>query len=142
MLRSFHVLIGSSKRPLLEKYWVEREDHQEEEEEGGGDKRDLGGILPGLTPVDSFLELYEAASNNTGPGSSQTRPDTILNSGRQTFVHFSREGLLYVAEVRKEASPLVVFELLYSVYHVFVEYFEEVTEVALKDNFVTAYMVR
>lgn len=57
------------------------------------------------------------------------------------LVHIQRNGLYYLATIQNEVPPLLVIDFLQRLYDVFQEYFTNVTESSLKENFSTVYQL-
>lgn len=52
-----------------------------------------------------------------------------------------RYGLFFIANVQLEVQPLLVTEFLHRVVDVFRDYFNEVSEESIKENFITVYQL-
>lgn len=63
----------------------------------------------------------------------------IIALPRFYLIHIYRNGLFYLAILTQEVYPLMVIEFLYRVADTFQEYFGEVNEGSVKNNFVTVY---
>ncbi|RKP10998.1 Mu homology domain-containing protein [Thamnocephalis sphaerospora] len=85
--------------------------------------------------VDCFLELVERQDG------AMEEVEPVARLYRHTFVHIVRDGLTYLAVLNREVSPMLVLEFLQRVHDIFHDYFGDITEVVLKDNFVTVYML-
>ncbi|KAI8050258.1 Mu homology domain-containing protein [Syncephalis plumigaleata] len=85
--------------------------------------------------VDHFRELVDQQEG----GIVEVPP--VLRSQRHTFVHTLRDGLTYLTIVDRELSPLLALTFLQHISDIFHDYFGEVTDVIIKDNFVTVYML-
>ncbi len=88
--------------------------------------------LIGRNIVDYFLvEL--------GKVSSLEEVNPVISTPRFFVVNVRHESLWFLAAVQNETSPLMIIEWLYRVVEIFKEYFGEVSDVQLKENFVTVY---
>ena len=85
--------------------------------------------------VDHFLDLLHASENGEG-----LLP--VIHGGKYYIAHVRHNDLFFVAPIQGDVSPLLVIEFLHRVAEVFKDYFRDVTEDHLKDNFVTVYSVR
>ncbi|KAI9591176.1 AP-3 complex subunit MU-1 [Syncephalis fuscata] len=85
--------------------------------------------------VDHFRELVEQQEG----GLVEVPP--VLRSQRHTFVHMLCDGMIYLTIVDRELSPLLVLTFLRHISDIFHDYFGDVTDVVIKDNFVTVYML-
>ncbi|RKP25737.1 Mu homology domain-containing protein [Syncephalis pseudoplumigaleata] len=81
--------------------------------------------------VEHFREIVEQQEG----GIVEVPP--VLRSQRHTFVHLLSDGLTYLTIVDRELSPLLALTFLRHISDIFHDYFGEVTDVIIKDNFVT-----
>ena len=89
--------------------------------------------------VEAFWSAVLAAD---GDGtSSSAAPSPALVVSRHALLHVRRAGLYLVGAVERDVPPLLVLELLGRIADVFELYFRELSEEALRDNFVTAYQL-
>merc|ERR1712188_71795 len=84
--------------------------------------------------VDHFLDLLHASENGEG-----LLP--VIRGGKYYIAHVRHNDLFFVAPIQGDVSPLLVIEFLHRVAEVFKDYFRDVTEDHLKDNFVTVYSI-
>lgn len=63
----------------------------------------------------------------------------LLPHGHVHFLWIKHNNLYLVAATRKNANASMVFSFLYKVVEVFSEYFKELEEESVRDNFVTVY---
>uniref|UniRef100_A0A7S0BPA5 MHD domain-containing protein n=1 Tax=Rhodosorus marinus TaxID=101924 RepID=A0A7S0BPA5_9RHOD len=63
----------------------------------------------------------------------------VLSTTNGVIIHIHKNNLFFVASVRRDVMPLVVVEFLMRVADIFVDYFGELNENAIKDNFITVY---
>lgn len=63
----------------------------------------------------------------------------FLPTAKGALVHLYRNGLFFLASVLTDTQPLFVTQFLTSLADVFVDYFGELNEHAIKDNFITVY---
>ena len=76
---------------------------------------------------------------NKAPSPSQVPP--VIITPKFYLVHVQRNGLYFLATVQNEVPPLLVLDFLQRLYDVFHEYFSNVNEGTLKENFSTVYQV-
>ncbi len=65
----------------------------------------------------------------------------VLIHGRYHILSIIRDDLFFVASVTGETSPLLIFEFLHRVADIFIDYFGEIDETTIKDNFSTVYQL-
>lgn len=63
----------------------------------------------------------------------------FLPTPKGALIHLHRNGLFFLASVLSDTQPLFVTQFLESLADVFVDYFGELNEHAIKDNFITVY---
>lgn len=63
----------------------------------------------------------------------------FLSTPKGALIHLQRNGLFFLASVLSDTQPLFVTQFLQSLADVFVDYFGELNEHAIKDNFITVY---
>lgn len=63
----------------------------------------------------------------------------FLPTPKGALIHLHRNGLFFLASVLTDTLPLFVTQFLESLADVFVDYFGELNEHAIKDNFITVY---
>lgn len=83
--------------------------------------------------IEKFLPLVlelEEDSNSSSP---------IVVSGDVTFVYIKYNNLYIVATTKINANAALIFSFLHRIVHVFVEYFKELEEESIRDNFVLIY---
>jgi len=73
--------------------------------------------------------------------SSPTEVPPVIITPKFYLVHVQRNGIYYLAAVQNEVPPLLVVDFLQRLYDVFVEYFTNVTEGTLKENFSSVYQL-
>ena len=88
--------------------------------------------------VEAFWSAVLAADSD---GTSSAAPSPALVVSRHALLHVRRAGLYLVGAVERDVPPLLVLELLGRIADVFELYFRELSEEALRDNFVTAYQL-
>ncbi|KAG0053065.1 AP-3 complex subunit mu-2 [Gryganskiella cystojenkinii] len=76
-------------------------------------------------------------------GEDVTREDVlpILSSPTYQLINIYRDGLTYLSPVTKEVDPMMVFEFLHRIPDILQEYFGQVSETVIKENFVTVYQL-
>ena len=89
--------------------------------------------------VEAFWSAVLAADSDGAPSSSAPSPALVVS--RHALLHVRRAGLYLVGAVERDVPPLLVLELLGRIADVFELYFRELSEEALRDNFVTAYQL-
>jgi len=65
----------------------------------------------------------------------------VLSNGKFFIINVQRDGLYLLAVVTGEIAPLLVIEFLHRVLQIFQDYFAEVNENTIKDNFSTVYQI-
>lgn len=63
----------------------------------------------------------------------------IIQHGDTTFIYIKYNNLYLVATSRKNANVAMVFSFLHKIVQVFCEYFKELEEESIRDNFVIVY---
>lgn len=63
----------------------------------------------------------------------------FLPTPKGALIHLHRNGLFFLASVLTDTQPLFVTQFLESLADIFVDYFGELNEHAIKDNFITVY---
>lgn len=70
----------------------------------------------------------------------QNRPSTpILTSNNITYIHLRHSNLYLLALTRRNSNALSILLFLHRLVEVFSEYFNELEEESLRDNFVIVY---
>ncbi|KAK3829383.1 MAG: Mu homology domain-containing protein [Benniella sp.] len=72
-----------------------------------------------------------------------TREDVlpIISSPKYQLINVYRDGLTYLSPVTKEVDPMMIFEFLHRIPDIMQEYFGQVSETVIKENFVTVYQL-
>ncbi|ORY01164.1 AP-3 complex subunit MU-1 [Basidiobolus meristosporus CBS 931.73] len=83
--------------------------------------------------VDYFL--------NVTKGMPQEEVLPLIDTPQGNYVQIYRDSLTFLTTVSAEVEPLLVLEFLHRVVDLLVEYFSEVSESIIKDNFVTVYQL-
>lgn len=83
---------------------------------------------------DYFWDQVNKASNT-----NEVPP--VIITPKFYLVHIQRNGMYFLATIQNEVPPLLVIDFLQRLYDVFQEYFSNVTESTLKENFSTVYQV-
>lgn len=83
---------------------------------------------------DYFWDLVSKA-----PNPAEVTP--VIITPKFYLVHVQRNGIYYLATIQNEVPPLLVIDFLQRLYDVLVEYFTNVTESSLKENFSTVYQL-
>lgn len=85
-----------------------------------------------MSCVDKFMTLLMAMEEegNISP---------IIQHGNVTFIYIKYNNLYLVATSKKNANVALVFSFLHKIVQVFVEYFKELEEESIRDNFVIIY---
>uniref|UniRef100_A0A7S0W2X6 MHD domain-containing protein n=1 Tax=Hemiselmis tepida TaxID=464990 RepID=A0A7S0W2X6_9CRYP len=65
----------------------------------------------------------------------------VLVTPKYYLIHVQRYGMFFIANVQMEVQPLLVTEFLHRVVDVFRDYFNEVSEESIKENFITVYQL-
>jgi len=73
--------------------------------------------------------------------SSPTEVPPVIITPKFYLVHIQRNGLYYLATIQNEVPPLLVIDFLQRLYDVFQEYFTNVNESSIKENFSTIYQL-
>lgn len=81
---------------------------------------------------DYFFEVQEKAS-------SPHDISPIIPTPHYYLISILRDRLHFVAVINKETQPLFVIEFLHRIVDTFVEYFDECSERAIKENYVVVY---
>jgi len=82
--------------------------------------------------IDKFMPLVmESEENGT--------PTPILQYDNTTFSYIKHNNLYIMAATRKNANVALVFVFLHKLVEVFTEYFKELEEESIRDNFVIIY---
>lgn len=63
----------------------------------------------------------------------------IIQHGNTTFIFIKYNSLYLVATSKKNANVTMVFSFLHKLVQVFIEYFKELEEESIRDNFVLIY---
>ncbi|XP_066298442.1 AP-1 complex subunit mu-1 isoform X2 [Branchiostoma lanceolatum] len=82
--------------------------------------------------IDKFMPLLMEREEDL-----QTSP--IISTDEVTFVYIKYNNLYMVATTKKNANVALVFSFLYKVVQIFMEYFKELEEESIRDNFVIIY---
>ena len=112
VLASLFILNGAS-HTVLEKHWRE------------------------LVPRRAVDEFWTALQRQGGPSCAPP----ALQVGRLVLLHVSRGPLLLVGVLERDVPALVVIELLHRVGDLLERYLKELSESALRANFVTVYQL-
>ncbi|KAF9116199.1 AP-3 complex subunit mu-2 [Mortierella sp. AM989] len=118
MIESLFVLSPTGK-VIIEKHWHE--------------------VIPRRV-VDYF---NEQVSKIMAAGEDVTREDVlpIIASPKYQLINVYRDGLTYLSPVTQEVDPIMVFEFLHRFSDIMLEYFGQVSETMIKENFVTVYQL-
>ncbi|KAG0368445.1 AP-3 complex subunit mu-2 [Gamsiella multidivaricata] len=118
MIESLFVLSPTGK-VIIEKHWHE--------------------LIPRRV-VDYFNEQVSKA---IASGEDLTREDVlpIISSPKYQLINVYRDGLTYLSPITKEVDPMMVFEFLHRIPDIMQEYFGQVSETVIKENFVTVYQL-
>mmetsp|Transcript_56464 Transcript_56464/g.115551 ORF Transcript_56464/g.115551 Transcript_56464/m.115551 type:complete len:421 (-) Transcript_56464:297-1559(-) len=65
----------------------------------------------------------------------------VLVTPKYYLIHVQRYGMYFIAVLNREVTPLLVTEFLHRVVDVFRDYFNEVSEESIKENFITVYQL-
>jgi len=65
----------------------------------------------------------------------------VLSLTRYYLIHVQKSSLFFLAIVARDLPPLIVIEFLNRVSNIFSDYFFNLNEYVLKDNFITAYQL-
>uniref|UniRef100_A0A4W3GZC6 Adaptor related protein complex 1 subunit mu 3 n=1 Tax=Callorhinchus milii TaxID=7868 RepID=A0A4W3GZC6_CALMI len=85
-----------------------------------------------MSEIDHFLPMLMQMEED-GPGSP------IFTHGHVHFLWIRHSNLYLVAVTKKNGNAALVFSFLYKIIQVFTEYFKEVEEESIRDNFVIVY---
>ncbi|KAL8605872.1 AP-1 complex subunit mu-1 [Nucella lapillus] len=85
-----------------------------------------------MSVIDKFMPLLME-----GEDDSNVTP--ILTHGTVTFLYIKYNNLYLVATSKKNANVSLVFSFLHKLVQIFVEYFKELEEESIRDNFVIIY---
>ncbi|XP_072023671.1 AP-1 complex subunit mu-1-like isoform X1 [Amphiura filiformis] len=85
-----------------------------------------------MSKIDKFMPLVmdREEEGNLSP---------ILSHGGTTFMYIKFNNLYLVTTSKKNANVSLVFTILHKICHVFQEYFKELEEESIRDNFVLIY---
>ncbi|KAF9179875.1 AP-3 complex subunit mu-2, partial [Haplosporangium sp. Z 27] len=85
----------------------------------------------------------EQVSKTMAAGEDVTREDVlpIIASPKYQLINIYRDGLTYLSPVTTEVDPIMVFEFLHRFSDIMLEYFGQVSETVIKENFVTVYQL-
>ena len=86
------------------------------------------------TCCDLFWAEVQAASH-------PTEVNPVLVTPKFYLIHVQRYGMFFIAVVQREVTPLLVTEFLHRVVDVFRDYFNEVSDESIKENFITVYQL-
>ncbi|KAJ1495609.1 Mu homology domain-containing protein [Baffinella frigidus] len=86
------------------------------------------------TCCDLFWGEIQAATNP-----QEVNP--VLVTPKHYLIHVQRYGMYFIAVLQREVTPLFVTEFLHRVVDVFRDYFNEVSEESIKENFITVYQI-
>ncbi|KAG0091215.1 AP-3 complex subunit mu-2 [Podila epicladia] len=117
MIESLFVLSPTGK-VIIEKHWHD--------------------LIP-RTIVDFFNDQVTKAM----AGDDITRQDVlpIIPSAKYQLINIYRDGLTYLSPVSSEVDPMMVFEFMHRIADIMQEYFGQVSETVIKENFVTVYQL-
>ncbi|CAG8489712.1 1908_t:CDS:2, partial [Acaulospora colombiana] len=76
--------------------------------------------------------------------SNQTSSEDVLpiiSTPKYQLVHVYRSGLTFLSPVTNEVDALLVLEFLHRIVDILAEYFGEIAETSIKDNFDTVYQL-
>ncbi|RHZ79486.1 hypothetical protein Glove_144g128 [Diversispora epigaea] len=65
----------------------------------------------------------------------------IISTPKYQLVHVYRSGLTFLSPVSKEVDALLVLEFLHRIVDILAEYFGEIAEISIKDNFDIVYQL-
>ncbi|XP_022087892.1 AP-1 complex subunit mu-1-like [Acanthaster planci] len=85
-----------------------------------------------MSSVDKFMTLILDTEEE-----GQVSP--IITHGAVTFMYIKYNNLYLVACTKKNANVALVFTMLHKIVEVFIEYFKELEEESIRDNFVLIY---
>jgi len=87
------------------------------------------------TIVDQFWDEVLKLS----PFLSEVLP--VIPTQRYYLIHVQKNGIFFLAIVARDVAPLLVLEFLNRVACIFSDYFADLNDSVLKDNFITAYQL-
>jgi len=93
--------------------------------------RDYRGDMPAGI-IDKFMPLVTENEEN-----GDTTP--IIQYDKTTFAYIKHNNLYLVATTRRNANIALIFVFLHKLVEVFTEYFKEIEEESVRDNFVIIY---
>jgi len=97
-------------------------------------EKNFRGII-NRTVVDQFWdEVIKFA-----PFYSEVPP--VITTQRYYLVHVQKSGVFFLAVLAKDVAPLFALEFLNRLACIFSEYFADLNDAVLKDNFITAYQL-
>ncbi|XP_064626078.1 AP-1 complex subunit mu-1 isoform X1 [Lineus longissimus] len=85
-----------------------------------------------MSAIDKFMPLLMDREEE-----GQMTP--ILSHNNVTFVFTKHNNLYLVATTKKNANVMLVFSFLHKIVQVFIEYFKDLEEESIRDNFVIIY---
>jgi len=65
----------------------------------------------------------------------------VIPTQRYYLIHVQKNGVFFLAVVARDVTPLLVLEFLNRVACIFSDYFADLNDAVLKDNFITAYQL-
>ncbi|XP_062454475.1 AP-1 complex subunit mu-2 isoform X3 [Rhea pennata] len=86
-----------------------------------------------MAEIEHFMALLLQREEEEGA------PAPLLSRGRVHFLWIKHANLYLVAATKKNANASLVYAFLYKVVEVFSEYFKELEEESVRDNFVIVY---
>jgi len=81
--------------------------------------------------------FWDEVSKSSSP--SEVLP--VITTPKHYLIHIQSNSLYFLGVVNQEVSPLMVLEFLHRTTEIFGQYFENVTENVLRENFVTVYQL-
>lgn len=90
--------------------------------------------------LDYFLEELNKATSSSSSTALDISP--IITTPKSYLIFVQHLDLFFLSPVQFDVPPLLVLEFLGRIVDVFKDYFKDVSEDALKNNFVTVYCVR
>eukprot|EP01102_Stenamoeba_stenopodia_P008024 TRINITY_DN2275_c0_g1_i1.p1 TRINITY_DN2275_c0_g1~~TRINITY_DN2275_c0_g1_i1.p1 ORF type:complete len:418 (+),score=72.55 TRINITY_DN2275_c0_g1_i1:178-1431(+) len=91
----------------------------------------------GVAPRTICDQFWEEVSKASTP--EETLP--VIPTSKGYLVHIQTNGLFLLSLVQAEVAPLLVIDFLYRIVSIFKDYFREVSEDSLKENFVVLYQL-
>jgi AP-3 complex subunit mu len=91
--------------------------------------------------LDYFLEELNSATSSSSSTSSSIDIPPIITTPKFYLIYVQHNDLFFLSPVQFDVPPLLVLEFLGRIVDVFKDYFKDVSEDALKNNFVTVYCV-